>query len=106
MSKMKTYYHEALMREVQRSQSYQFTLPVSQGEILDDQVGRLAQLSATVRSINALGATEANRRYVIDLKWRGPRDGRTIDGRHYTTARQDARAVDVYVRRRRDWEER
>jgi len=106
MSKIKTYYHESLVRDAQRSQNYQFTLPVSQGEILDDQVGRLAQLRATVRSINALGAIEseysrygiADRRFVIDLKWRGPRYGA-----RYTTARQHARAVDVYVRLRRDW---
>lgn len=97
MSKIKTYFHQSLMREAQRSQSYQFTLPVSHGEILDEQVGRLEQLRDTVRSMNALGATDSHSRFVIDLKWRGPRYG------HYTTARRHARAVDVYVRLRRDW---
>lgn len=102
MSKIKTYFHQSLMRDAQRSQSYQFTLPVSQGEILDDQVGRLAQLRATVRSINALNCfTSTDCRFVIDLKWRGPRYGA-----RYTTTRQHARAVDVYVRLREDWEER
>jgi len=97
MSKIKTYFHQSLMRDAQRSESYQFTLPVSQGEILDDQVGRLAQLRATVRSINALNAfTSADCRFVIDLKWRASR----ASVRPYTTARQHARAVDVYVRLR------
>jgi len=101
MSTMKTYEHESPVRDAQRSRNYQFTLPVQAGEILDDQVGRLAQLRATVRSINAPRRQARQGRFVIDLKWRGPRYGA-----RYTTARQHARAVDVYVRLRVDWEAR
>jgi len=100
-------YHE-------RTATYRFTLPVVQGYIQDD--GRLAKLRYAVAFDNGTmygwrmaknsspwHATVDNNkgyqlRYVVDLKWRGPRYGRSHD-----TLRGNARAVDVYVRLRRDF---
>jgi len=107
MSKIKTYYHEKLIKMSQRSANYRYTLSVVDGQIQD--TGHLEMLRQIIATRNAdmrrngTGARvhrsyHEQLRYVIDLKWRGPRHGR-----YYTTLRQHARAVDVYVRLRRDW---
>lgn len=91
-----------------RTENYRFTLPVVHGIIQDD--GRLDTLRQRVADDNGKRSrarrtwptpTPERRRFVIDLKWRGPRHGS-----YYNTPRQYACAVDVYVRLRRDWEER
>ena len=75
------------------SQNYLFTLPVVHGVIQDPQQ-RLPQLRLECRAENALIAKDT--RFVVDLKYRGPRCGQ-----HYNTPRDAADAVDVYLRERR-----
>ena len=92
MAKIKTFYHEEFIKNAQRSLNYQFTLPVDNGQIQDRAL--LDTLRQRVATLN----TEPTHRYVIDLKWRGPRHGDP-----YNTSREHAYAVDVYLRRRREW---
>lgn len=101
MSKIKTYYHEELLH-MRRSTSYRFTLPVIAGAIQDPE-GRLRDLIVAVRFDNAVRSQRENwlmarRRFVIEKKYRGPREG----NRHRTPQHR-AHAVDVYVYDRRDW---
>jgi hypothetical protein len=106
MSKIKTYYHDAFEKETRRSHTYRFTLPVIGGVIWDTH-GRLDTLRAVVSGDNALlrrtrivtiVPQTVTHRYVIDLKYRGPRRGA-----RYNTPKQYATAVDVYLRLRADW---
>ena len=84
-----------------RSQNYQFTLPVVQGVIQDPQ-GLLRRLQSACHTENqrarlADGPTRPTR-WVVDLKYRGPRCGH-----YYNTPRDAAYAVDIYRRARREW---
>ena len=88
-----------------RTENYRFTLPVVHGIIQDD--GRLDTLRQRVAYDNGKRSrarrtwptpTLERRRYVVDLKYRGPRHGS-----FHRTPVWAAYAVDVYVRLRRDW---
>ena len=83
------------------STNYQFTLPVVRGVIQDPQntLGRLqyACIAENQRRRVRVGPP-CPTRWVVDLKYRGPRGGRP-----YTTPREAAYAVDVYKRLRREW---
>lgn len=90
---------------MERTPSYRFTLPVAQGIIQDD--GQLDSLREDVAMVNRTFSRVAaylpdgsplRRRYVVDLKYRGPRHGS-----FHRTPVWAAHAVDVYVRLRRDW---
>jgi hypothetical protein len=85
-----------------RSQHYQYTLPVVDGVIQDPQQ-TLTQLRAQCRADNqqqrrAYGRMRGPTRWVIELKYRGPRCGQP-----YNTPKDAAYAVDVYKRLRREW---
>lgn len=110
------------MQPHQRTSDYRFTLPVKLGIIQDD--GSLAKLRyraafdngvmygwRMAKNSERVSSSKAGSagfddvedkgyqlRYVIALQWRGPRYGRS-----HTTLREHARAVDVYVRLRRDY---
>jgi len=101
-----------------RARTYQFTLPVHHGQIQDIVVygstgsagvvylNQLVKLRARFKELNrdrslrhVLGPCRVpdNHRYVIELKYRGPRMGN-----RYRTPREFADAVDVYVHHRPD----
>jgi hypothetical protein len=79
------------------SPSYQLTLPVINGGIVDPD-GDLARIRLWVRQSNALRVPGSARRQIINLKYRGPRVGN-----RYNTPRDTAYAVDVYVSARTDY---
>ena len=84
------------------STNYQFTLPVVRGVIQDPQntLGRLQYACIAEnqrRRVRIIGPCWPGR-WVVDLKYRGPRCGQ-----HYNTPRDAAYAVDVYQRLRQEW---
>ena len=98
-------------RSVRNSKWYQVTLPVVNGVIQDSQniLGQLrndcvcsnqrrAEAVAIIRASSRIAPAIETVRWVVDLKYRGPRLGR-----RYTTLRDCAYAVDVYKRLRQEW---
>lgn len=84
---------------MRQSNNYQFTLPVVNGKIQDVD-GELVQLRLNCQTDNFFdreSLSPSGFRWVVDLKFRGPRFRRP-----YTSPRDTAYAVDVYVRRRRE----
>jgi len=88
---------------MRNSKDYKVTLPVVNGVIQDPQdvIGQLRKDCVTynwyLRALRGRNA-EFDSRFVIDLKYRGPRMGN-----YYTTLRDCAYAVDVYQRLRKEW---
>lgn len=110
MSKIKTYYHDTLVRRYPRTPTYRFTLAVRAGEIIDT-AGRVGALRQSARHENAWRRIDRDTREAagapplrqwkeqrVELKYRGPRRSS-----RYATPRADAVAVDVYLRERIVW---
>lgn len=90
---------------MRNSKDYKVTLPVVNGVIQDPQdvIDQLRKDCATnnqhLRALRVMSTNaEFDSRFVIDLKYRGPRMGN-----YYTTLRDCAYAVDVYQRLRKEW---
>ena len=79
------------------STNYRFTLPVVNG-VIQDPEHTLDRLRAICAFENRGWQCQVGRRWVVDLKYRGPRCGQ-----HYNTPRDAAYAVDVYRRLRQEW---
>lgn len=110
MSKIKTYYHDEILRLQQpRTPAYRATLAVQHGEI-HDSVGLVQRLRDAAAQENAYRTLDREAwdisghppRYWkvqrVELKYRGPRRGN-----RYRTPRETATHVDVYLYERTIW---